>query len=111
VPSYLTWCRSHRFEPTTENTAAQIETEATGHAKDLERARVRERVWIRGRRRWGFGFKRTASPTLTRSLLTARDVLGLQRAFVVHAGEHTSPLEKGITALAAARLPTDLPSH
>jgi hypothetical protein len=66
-------------------------------------------LWVRGRRRWGFEFKRTSSPTVTRSLWTAREALGLQRAFVVHAGEHTFPLDKGITALSAERLLEDLP--
>ena len=66
-------------------------------------------VWIRGRRRWGFEFKRTTSPALTRSLMTARETLGLQRTFVVHAGDRTFPLHEGVTAIAAARLLEDLP--
>jgi hypothetical protein len=66
-------------------------------------------VWIRGRRRWGFEFKRTASPALTRSLMTARETLGLQRTFVVHAGDRSFPLHEGVTAIAAARLLEDLP--
>ena len=66
-------------------------------------------VWIRGRRRWGFEFKRTASPALTRSPITARETLGLQKTFVVHAGDRTFPLHEGVTAVAAARLLEDLP--
>lgn len=65
-------------------------------------------LWIRGRRRWGFEFKRTSSPALSRSLMSAVDQLKLQRAFVVHAGDATFPLHKQITALAIARMLDDL---
>jgi hypothetical protein len=65
-------------------------------------------LWVRGRRRWGFEIKRTSAPSLTRSLRTAIDVLELDRAFVVHAGERTFPLHEHVTALAATRLLTDL---
>ena len=66
-------------------------------------------LWVRGRRRWGFEFKRTSSPKLTRSMHGALEALGLERAFVVHAGEHTFPLHEHVTALAAERILTDLP--
>jgi hypothetical protein len=66
-------------------------------------------LWVRGRRRWGFEFKRTSSPALSRSLMNAVDELKLQRAFVVHAGEATFPLHKKVTALAVKRLLDDLP--
>ncbi len=66
-------------------------------------------LWVRGRRRWGFEFKRTSSPALSRSLMSAVDELRLQRAFVVHAGEATFPLHKKVTALAVKRLLDDLP--
>jgi len=65
-------------------------------------------VWIRGRRRWGFEIKRTSSPILTRSLMTAMEALGLQRASVVHAGEHTLRLHRRVKALAANRMLDDL---
>jgi len=65
-------------------------------------------LWVRGRRRWGFEIKRTSAPSLTRSLRTAIDVLELDRAFVVHAGERTFPLHERVTALSATRLLTDL---
>jgi len=58
-------------------------------------------LWVRGRRRWGFEFKRTSSPTLTRSLRAALEALDLQRAFVIHAGEKTFPLHPKVTAVAA----------
>lgn len=64
---------------------------------------------VRGRRRWGFELKRTSSPTLTRSLRTAMQMLELQKAFVVHAGEHTFRLHERVTAVSAARLLDDLP--
>ena len=66
-------------------------------------------LWVRGSRRWGFEFKRTSSPSLTRSLRQALESLDLERAFVVHAGERTFPLAEGVTALSAFRLLTDLP--
>lgn len=65
-------------------------------------------LWVRGRRRWGFEFKRTTSPKLTPSLLTAIETLRLQRAFVIHAGEKTFPLHKQVTAVAATRLLSDI---
>jgi hypothetical protein len=65
-------------------------------------------LWVRGRHRWGFEIKRTSAPTLTRSLKTAVEVLQLDRAFVLHAGEHTFPLHERVTAISAAHLLTDL---
>lgn len=65
-------------------------------------------LWVRGRRRWGFEFKRTSSPKLTRSLHTARETLDLQQVFVIHAGEQTYPLHPSVTAISAARLLEDL---
>lgn len=66
-------------------------------------------LWAQGRRRWGFEFKRSAAPTLTQSLKTALNVLGLDRAFVIHAGERTFRLHERVTAVAAAHLLRDLP--
>ncbi len=65
-------------------------------------------LWVRGRRRWGFEFKRTSSPRLTGSLRTATEALGLQKAFLVHAGNKSFPLHRRITAVAAARLLDDV---
>jgi len=61
-------------------------------------------LWARGRHRWGFEFKRTTAPTLTRSLATALEVLELERAFVIHAGSRTFPLHDRVTAVPATRL-------
>lgn len=65
-------------------------------------------LWVRGRKRRGFEIKRTSAPKLTRSLQTAIDDLGLQQAFVIHAGKKTFPLSKKVTAVAAGRILTDL---
>ena len=47
---------------------------------------------VRGTRRWGFEFKRTVAPRLTRSMHSALADLHLERLEVVHAGEQTFPL-------------------
>ncbi len=65
-------------------------------------------LWVRGRRRWGFEFKRTSAPTLTRSLQTALETLDLERAFVIHAGEKTFSLHRKVTAVAANRMLADI---
>jgi predicted AAA+ superfamily ATPase len=65
-------------------------------------------LWIRGRRRWGFEFKLTSAPSLTRSAMIAVDILELQKLNVVHAGEATFPLHGKVTAVAATRLLEDL---
>ena len=68
-------------------------------------------LWVRGRHRWGFEFKRTYSPKLTRSLHVALETLGLKRAFIVDAGEKTYPLHAGVTAVSASRILDDLPAR
>ena len=68
-------------------------------------------LWARGRRRWGFELKRTSAPKLTSSLKAAMETLDLQKAFVVHAGEHTFRLQERVTAVAASRLLDDLPDR
>lgn len=65
-------------------------------------------LWVRGRRRWGFEFKLTSAPSLTRSAMTALEVLKLQKLHVVHAGDRTFPLHDKVTAVAATRLLEDL---
>jgi uncharacterized protein len=64
---------------------------------------------MRGRRRLGFEFKRTAAPALTRSMHVALADLGLERLDVLHAGEHTFPLAPQIRAVAARRMLEDVP--
>lgn len=54
---------------------------------------------VRGGRRLGFEFKRTAKPALTKSMQVARDDLRLDELVVVHAGEHAFPLGEGVRAV------------
>ena len=64
-------------------------------------------VQRRGRLR-GFEIKRTSSPAVTRSMRSAVADLDLRSLDVIHAGEETFPLAKGIRAVAAARMLDDL---
>ena len=64
-------------------------------------------VQRRGRLR-GFEVKRTTSPAVTRSMHSALADLGLHSLDVIHAGEDTFPLARGIRAVAAGRLLDDL---
>lgn len=63
---------------------------------------------IAGNQRLGFEIKRTVSPRISRSLRSAIDTLGLERAFVVHGGNETFPLAPNVEAVAASRLLLDL---
>lgn len=62
----------------------------------------------RGSRLRGFEIKRTSAPTLTRSMRTAMEDLGLSRLDVIHAGEHSFPLARRVHAVAGARILDDL---
>ena len=61
----------------------------------------------RGRLR-GYEIKRTSAPAVTRSMRTAFADLDLRSLDVIHAGEDSFPLARGIRAVAASRLVTDL---
>jgi predicted AAA+ superfamily ATPase len=63
---------------------------------------------MRGRRRWGFEFKRTSAPVVTRSMRIALEDLRLQRLDVLHGGPHSFPLAPRIRAVALSRLLDDL---
>jgi hypothetical protein len=63
---------------------------------------------VRGRRRWGFEFKRTSAPAVTKSMRTALEDLRLHRLDVVHGGPQTFALAPRIRAVALARLLDDL---
>lgn len=63
---------------------------------------------VRGMKRWGFEFKRTSAPSITKSMRTALNDLRLERLFVVHAGKHSFDLSEQIRALAFADLLTEL---
>jgi hypothetical protein len=64
---------------------------------------------VHGRRRLGFEFKRTASPSLTRSMRIAMADLGLTQLNVLHAGKETFALASDVRAVAAGRLTSDIP--
>ena len=64
---------------------------------------------VRGPRRFGFEFKRTAAPELTKSMRVALDDLRLERLDVIHAGERTFPLAERVRAVALARVLRDVP--
>ncbi len=62
----------------------------------------------RGRKLHGFEFKRTVSPQLTPSMRTVMDELDLASLTLVHAGRESFTLRRGVRAVAAARMETDL---
>ena len=55
---------------------------------------------VRGRRRLGFEIKRTSVPALTPSMRSALSDLRLDALTVVHAGQHTFPLDRRVRAVA-----------
>lgn len=57
---------------------------------------------VRGTERIGFEIKRTSAPKVTASLRSAIETLHLDRAYIVHAGQHTFPMRDGVEAVAAA---------
>jgi predicted AAA+ superfamily ATPase len=63
---------------------------------------------VHGRNRVGFEVKRTSEPRLTPSMKVALDDLNLRRLDVVHSGESTFPLAKGVRAVAFSRILEDL---
>jgi len=63
---------------------------------------------VRGPLRLGFEFKRTTAPSVSPSMHIALESLRLKRLDVIHAGERTGSLAKGIRAVALGRLLDDL---
>jgi len=63
---------------------------------------------VRGRQRLGFEIKRTTSPQITPSMRYALSDLRLQSLDVIHAGEHTFPLDKKIRAVSFRNLLKDI---
>jgi predicted AAA+ superfamily ATPase len=63
---------------------------------------------VRGALRLGFELKRTVAPKVTPSMRIALESLHLKRLDVIHAGERTGALAKGIRAMALERLLEDL---
>ena len=65
---------------------------------------------VRGRKRIGVEVKRSTASTVTRSMLTAVEDLGLSELYVIHAGKDTFPMAKGITAVPIEKLESTLKS-
>jgi predicted AAA+ superfamily ATPase len=63
---------------------------------------------IQGRKRYGFEFKRTSSPQMTRSMHSALRDLKLTRLDVVYAGKDTFAMSQQVRAVAASRLTQDI---
>jgi predicted AAA+ superfamily ATPase len=63
---------------------------------------------VRGLKRYGFEFKRTSSPDITKSMHIALSDLKLDELVVVHAGKESFPLTKGMRAVAFQRILKDL---
>ena len=63
---------------------------------------------VRENKRYGFEFKRTDAPGVTKSMRIAIADLGLDRLDVVHAGDDTYPLSENVRALSVARITVDL---
>ena len=59
---------------------------------------------VRGKRRWGFEFKRSSSPKTTKSMHVAVEDLKLDSLDVIHAGDRTFPMTDKIRAVAAGEL-------
>jgi hypothetical protein len=56
-------------------------------------------LWIRGRKRFGFEFKRTSSPRMTPSIRAAMEDLNLKKLFVIFPGKEGYALGRGINAV------------
>jgi len=59
---------------------------------------------VHGARRFGFEFKRTTAPAMTRSMHVALHDLRLDRLDVIHAGRETFPLSAKVRAVACGQL-------
>lgn len=65
-------------------------------------------VVMRGSRRRGFEMKLTSSPRVTPSIRSAMETLALERVDVIHAGEDSYPLSRGVRAVALANVTKEL---
>jgi predicted AAA+ superfamily ATPase len=63
---------------------------------------------VRGRKRFGFEFKRTSAPRITPSMRSALQNLKLTHLDVVHAGESTFMMDKKIRAVPLTRIRKDI---
>jgi predicted AAA+ superfamily ATPase len=66
-------------------------------------------LFVKGKYRLGFEFKRTTSPSLTRSMRSAMESLKLDKLYLIHAGEHTFPIATDVEAIAFADLDLVVP--
>lgn len=65
---------------------------------------------VRGLTKTGFEIKKTVSPKVTKSMRIALEDLGLDRLYVIHAGDHSYPMAEKIEAVSCSEMPTLLPS-
>ena len=63
---------------------------------------------VRGARRRGFEIKRTTSPSMTKSMVSALKDLRLTSLEVIHAGDTTFDLADRVRAVSANRLLSDV---
>ena len=63
---------------------------------------------VRGKRRRGFEIKHTRSPVVSKSVLIAREDLGLDSIDIIHRGSETYLLREGVRAVAASRIVDDV---
>ncbi len=63
---------------------------------------------IKGRQRYGFEIKRTASPGLTPSIRSALSDLNLKQLYYIHAGDESFQLSRKVRAVAASRILEDI---
>ena len=63
---------------------------------------------VSGRHRFGFEFKHTNSPGVTKLMRIAIEDLKLDRLDVIHVGDETFPLSDGIRAVALSRVRQDI---
>ena len=63
---------------------------------------------VRGNRRLGIEFRRTAAPSVTPSMRIALEDLRLDRLFVIHAGNRSFELHRKVRAIAFQRMIEDL---
>jgi hypothetical protein len=65
-------------------------------------------LYVRGSTRIGFEVKRTVFPKVTKSMHVACNDLGLEKLYVVYAGEKNFPLSENIMAIGGSNLPDAL---
>lgn len=63
-------------------------------------------VLRRGARLYGFEFKATESPKVTKSMRVAQQDLGLEHVYLVYPGDLSFPLAEGIEALGYRQIPS-----